>query len=542
MTLVPGVALTMLVLSAAGCLPVLGLVGFRFYAVALCPLAGAVLAAVAATCCLGLGASTMTWFVIVSVLGAAGTVAWWWWRPDRRPWRAPGAPGGPGDRVIALAGVVGVVGSLAWCLQTLSTPTVGFDTRAVWLMRAGWFLQPHHQLVVDMSSPGIFLSQTSYPPLVSAAGAVGWFVSGNHSMRLGVVVIALLNACAVAAATLAVVECGRRAGARLGQATPPAPPARGVPRSRSGVLGALPGLVGVAAAVALVFTTFAVAEPFMTNGYADPLWSLAAVGAVAYGLQTAADRSALGAAAILVVVAGMSKDEGAVTAAVLIVVLVVRRLAAAGAERRRQWWRPVAAGSAGLVILAAWPATVRLLHLRAVAAGGSPRSAYLHRAHQAVSGLAPYLHVLAFALGVAAVGWLVLRPVRRAAGIGNDAWSWAGLAAGAAVILGAYVTGSADVPSWLTTTAHRVTEFPALGAWWIVAVWAVTAAAAPAYGRGPAVRATPARASVAGPDTDDGAGGAPAARHRDGAIVRKRNGHERSNVRDRTVERTTKGD
>ena len=47
----------------------------------------------------------------------------------------------------------------------------------------------------------------------------------------------------------------------------------------------LPLVVGVIVAVLLVFVAFGITEPFMTNGYADPIWSLAAVGAVAYGLQ-----------------------------------------------------------------------------------------------------------------------------------------------------------------------------------------------------------------------------------------------------------------
>ena len=44
-------------------------------------------------------------------------------------------------------------------------------------------------------------------------------------------------------------------------------------------------VVGVVSAGLLVFVAFGITEPFMTNGYADPIWSLAAVGAVAYGLQ-----------------------------------------------------------------------------------------------------------------------------------------------------------------------------------------------------------------------------------------------------------------
>lgn len=475
--------MALVVLAAGGLFPVVGLVGLRWWAVFLCPLGGAVVAAVATTCCLGIGGRTMTWFVTVSALGAAGTIAGWWWRPDHRPWRSD-RPSVPGSRVTGIVAVVAVVGACAWCLRTLSTPTVGFDTRAIWLMRAGWFLQPHHQLVADMSSPGIFLTQTSYPPLVSAAAAVGWDVTGNHSMRLGVVVIALLNACALAAGALAVVECGRLATGRLWRETHStvrrlSAETPGRVDRRSGALLFLPSAVGVVGAVALVFVTFAVTEPFMSNGYADPLWSLAAVGAVAYGLQMESGRSAFGAAGLLAVVAGMSKDEGAATAALLIGLLVVRGVVARWTGPRRLWWRPVAAGLVGLAFVAAWPVTVHLLHLRAVHAGGAPLSQYLHRARQAVDGLAPYLHVVVLAAAMAVVGCLVLTPVRRAVGMGNDGWGWAGLAAGSAVILGAYVTGTADVASWLTTTAHRVTEFTALSGWWIVALWAVTGSAGP---------------------------------------------------------------
>jgi hypothetical protein len=97
--------------------------------------------------------------------------------------------------------------------------------------------------------------------------------------------------------------------------------------------------------------------------------------------------------------------------------------------------------------------------------------------------LVAYWHVLLLAAPVALVGWLLLTPVRRAAGIGNDSWAWAGLLAGAVVVLAGYVTGTVDLASWLRTSAHRVTEFTALAAWWIISLWAVTAGASPAYRR-----------------------------------------------------------
>ena len=77
-------------------------------------------------------------------------------------------------------------------------------------MRAGWFLQSHHQLLVDMRVRDVVLVQTPYPPLVSASTALAWSVTGNESVRLGVVIIALLNTCALAVAAFALVESARQ--------------------------------------------------------------------------------------------------------------------------------------------------------------------------------------------------------------------------------------------------------------------------------------------------------------------------------------------
>src|SRR5580700_9888573 len=195
MSTVPAAIVALVVLAGAGLLPALALVGARLVLVPLLPLTGSVIAALAATCYLAAGGNFLGWFVGLAVVGAlAVNVVWWRW-PDRRPWRDIPRAGGPGDRWPTLIGVLGalaLLGTCVWCLRGLATPTVGFDARALWLMRAGWFLQPHQQLLIKMQVPDVVLIQSAYPPLVSATTALAWRLTDDQSVRLGVVIIALL--------------------------------------------------------------------------------------------------------------------------------------------------------------------------------------------------------------------------------------------------------------------------------------------------------------------------------------------------------------
>jgi hypothetical protein len=484
MSTVPAAIVALLVLSAAGVLPVLALVGVRWIAIPLTPLAGAIVSAVAATSYMAVGGAFMAWFVGEAVFLAGVVTVFWYARPDRRPWRLDVRrrnPHGTAHRWFGVAGAVGIAAACAWCLRGLATPTVGFDARALWLMRPGWFLQNHHQLLANLRLPDLALIQTPYPPLVSAATAVGWSVTGNHTDRLGVVVIALLNTCALAVGAFALVELGRRFAVRLSGSDGVA--SRGVigggVSSRGVAASTLPMVVGVVAAVLLVFVAFGITEPFMTNGYADPIWSLAAVGAVVYGLQMEMGRVQQGAALLFVLVAGLSKDEGVATAVVLIGLIALRSLLALLRQgRRRQWWQPVALGAAELAVVASWPLLMRIDHARGAKVAESPMRDWAGRVSGSYHGMTPYLHVLVLAIPVAVVGGLILSRVRRASGTGNDWWAWAGLASGILAVGGAFVTGTGAVGPWLVSTVHRVTEFPAMMGWWIIAVWAVVASGA----------------------------------------------------------------
>ena len=78
--------------------------------------------------------------------------------------------------------------------------------------------------------------------------------------------------------------------------------------------------------------------------------------------------------------------------------------------------------------------------------------------------------------------------MRRKSGAANDLWAWAGLAVGLGAVTAGYITGTSPVQVWLVGTVDRVTEFPALTGWWIVAMWALTASGVPLAMRRPSLR------------------------------------------------------
>jgi hypothetical protein len=451
--------LTLLVLAASGALPVLLLVGPRVVALPLMPLAGSVLCAVSAVCTIVLAGALWEWFVLWSCAAAAVALVAFARHPDRARhlWQVARR----GTQPLVALGAVLLVAALAWVLRPLRVPSVGFDAQAIWILHASWLSHGHAFALAAVRNHFLVLSHPGYPPLVSSVMALAWQVSGTSSDRVAVVTLALLNACALFVAAWGIVEAARRTAMSLG-----APP-----RLRQALVG-----TGIVTAALVVLVTGGVLGPFATNGYADPLWSLAAVGVVAFALVLPPARSDLAVAAILVAVAGLTKVEGIGVAMVLVVVVALRlALPRPWAQRRRL----AAAAAAALVALAVWPVLTLLLGMPTDPSLTGPRlGSLVGRAHRTLSAMTPHLHVVLIAVVCGLAGLVLLRHRRGRLGLGNDLWAWGALAAGTLVLAGAYVFGPGNVELWLNTSVNRTTIFPALLAWWIVAGWVVCGAAA----------------------------------------------------------------
>ena len=489
-----GAVVTLAVLAAAGALPTVALVGVRWPSLVIAPLAGSVLAAVSAMAVLALAGTLMAWFSTLAAVGAGASVLWWVLRPAARPWARGVGAGAPDRRrpdgaglVAGLVGVVVVTLAVVWSLQPLRVPDYGFDARAIYLLHAFWYTGDHRSALHSLRNPSLLFSQAVYPPLTSASVALSWLVTGTRSYRQGVVVIAVLNGCAVASCAWVLVDAGRAVAASR-----PATLARRLVPLAAGVTAA--GMVAVAA--------FGIAGSGATNGYADLLWSASVAAAVGYGLVLSGRGTNLGAVVVLLGVAALTKNEAIVTS-MAVVVLV------AGRTARRRWcstpraspWPPLGAGLAGLAALAVWPGLCRVLGATRVTGGTEPGS-FSFRVHTTWDAAVPYVHSVGIALVVAVLGGLVLRTVRRATGLGNDLWTWAALAAYLAALAWAYLTTVGSLPFRLLTSINRTTVFPSLMGWFIVAVWAVVGCGALVARDGSEDRPTSARDDTASPEDE----------------------------------------
>jgi uncharacterized membrane protein len=449
------VAFGVVVLALAGCLPTAVLVGLRVVAIPLCPLAGAVLCAASAASTVVMPGTMLTWFVGWATAAAVVSVVALMFRPGLAS--RIGHDLGQESRPLVLVAGLALAAAVGWALRTVQVPNIGFDTRSIWLLHARWLSHGHSFTLAALRNHFNVVSHPSYPPLVSSVMALAWRVSGSGSDRVAVVTVATLNACALFVAGWGLVEVARRAVVR-----------------REGALRTERRLValGTLLATLAVLVAGGVLGAFGTNGYADPLWSLAAVAAVISGLVLQPTTSDLGVVAIVLGVCGLSKVEGTAVAIVLVLAVSLRRLL--------QRDRPVGKGvtltamGLGVVALLGWPLLVVFEGITTDAnISGLRQGSVWLRARATFDAAAPHLHVVVLAALIGLAGWLFCRDGRRRLGLGNDLWAWAVLAAATFVLGGAYIFGPGNVELWLSTSVNRTTIFVALLAWWMVALWAL---------------------------------------------------------------------
>jgi hypothetical protein len=481
-------ALAMVVLSTPGALPAVALGGLRPSTVFLVPLAGAAVAAGAATVELVVPGSFLLWFVVVGVVATAAaapralpTVAGSIRRRDAT------GPVAVSSALWPIVTVLVMAGAVAWPLQVLRIPMIGYDGYAIWTSHAMLVYGGHHTLLAGLSDPHYYQA-TDYPPLVPAAGALSFVTGGGVDLRLAVDMTALLNAAALGA-----LGCGLA----------------GLVAARG---GAAHRMLGIVAGAAICLVGFGLGGSYAVNGYADLLWSAAGSGAVVFGLLSARSPTNLGATAILVVVAGLSKNEGFVTAIMVTVIVVLRYVplrrvvarfpfsdaddpglvvAALGRSTARAWLRRAVLGVAMVAPGALWAATAKSEGIDSVLLSSTSTQNVGQRLGPTVSALAHNLHVLPAAAAVAVAGAVLLRPQRTRLGMGCDAWLWLVVAGSIAALVTTYVLGAFEIHWWLSNSITRTTIFAQLALYTDLATWMLVATTAGppgahAVGRNPA--------------------------------------------------------
>jgi hypothetical protein len=486
------VAVAVVVLAAAGALPAVALAGIRPVTVPLMPLAGAALAAAAATGCLLVAGDLEEWFIGLSALAGAAVIGVWAWRPStrrhlvrREEWSWP-----------VLLGMAVVVVAVVWSLRALTQPDVGYDARMLWVLRGAWFVRGHDVARAVLTNKAYQFSEPSFPPLIGAASGVGWIVNGlalgsGASFRLGQIVVGVLNGCALVV---------------LGGAVLALPGGRGDRAAGAGRVGDAPGIavrtVATAMAPILCVAAAGAAGEFATNGFADAPWVFAAAFAVVFGLVLPISPAHIGIALVGIAVAGQIKLEGTATAAVVLVLVGLRYALSAprapvATGRSGRWRTPVVVTLLGLAGLLVWPLATVVLHAVPDAdTTGRRHGTDGQRLHATVSALAGDLHVVPVAAAVAVAGVLALRGARRRLGLGTDLTLWVVMAADLVVVGATYVTGATLIQLWLAVSVGRVVLCAVVLCLVDVSVWAVVAVDAL---RRPVARPGPSPHPVAGP-------------------------------------------
>ena len=453
------VVATLAVLTVVGILPAVALTGVRMRLIFLSPLIGATVAAAAAWLVFVVGATILPWFVALAATANAAAALGLLVNRRRGAHRPRPAPAEPwlwrilGGGATALV----IVSAAAWPLTALRAPIVGYDARAIWILHAVFIFQGHSQMVSHLTNPAYRFSNPDYPPLVPAAGALGFALAGHATERLAVWVTDLLDASALGMLATGVVA----AAATLS-------------RGRR--------MVAVGAGASLCLVGFGIAGLSGIGGYADLLWAAAAAAAVVYGLVLPRSRHHLLVAWICANVAALTKNEGLTTCLVIFVLLAIRYVPAPTrdaprrfVEQGKRWaFRIALAGAMALPGLV-WVATIRAYGLSNSFFTGSPTQPVGLRLRTAADAMATQLHIVWAAAAIAIVGLVALGRARHRLRLAHSAWLWVAMAASIGSVLATYVFGIYEIHWWLSTSVDRTTIFAKLLAFTDVALWLVIA-------------------------------------------------------------------
>jgi hypothetical protein len=451
------------VLSAPAVLPLLMTIGLRAELLFLAPLCGALLAAVSATLTLEIAATPMVWFLTlassVNVAAVAILV-----RRGRRTGDtiAHGicqrlGLAVRGGRVEAVTAAAIAMACTLPLVGPLSSVRVDWDGRSIWLLHARWLYSGHDYLAAAVANPVFTFSHPEYPPAVPSAVAIGWQVTGGVDLRLGQLIIAVLNACAYALLGCAVVRCAGRVR------TP---------------VGIVLGGVLTAAAFGASFGHGA-GRFYAGDGYADVLGAGCAAAAVLYGLVVPRSRSSLVISLLLALLAGSTKNED-LPVAVFVVLAVLLRYSWPLSWRVRLLARPAIAGGVLVGVLLSWPVLARLAGAETVNEPSlsillNPGTAIDLRLGPTIDALRDQLALLPYVAALALLALLALRAPRRAAGLGSSLWVWSAIACSLVSLVVTYLTGPYQIDFWLATSVDRTTILARLlllseGVVWLVVI------------------------------------------------------------------------
>lgn len=437
----------------AGLRPALALVQVRWLAALVAPLVAGLLASIAGMIAVATGTNQFLWWVVLVAVANICTLR------EHLDWRLPSV-----NAWIVVASLL-VVAAAAYPLIDMTVRNVGWDGRSIWLLHSRWFFAGGDYARAAMQNPVYLFSHPDYPPLVPATVATVWSMSGAIDLRVGQIVITVLNATVVALVGLGFVRLVR------------------------GRLVIAAGAIGAG----VCLTAYLFADGYEINAYADVLAAASTTAAALYLLVLPPGRAHAMVGLLCGAVAGSTKNE-----AVPVVVGVLVLSAFRHRETLRAW---LPAGVVVVALFGAWGLVTHGVGVRSDLLGGPvPRGALLARTHDAGDRAAQSLRKIgsvcgglgALTLGCSLGGLVAARRRRCQLHVGATFWLWGVTGLSLAALVGAYVLSPYDLAWHLRTSLYRTTITPRLLLTCEVGVWIVCSMSFLLQDRTPSFRRKPA--------------------------------------------------